>query len=136
MTCGMFDCSHGCRVEQERVAQELAGLQERLEAREASLQQLQTTSGGVLALKANYDRVVGELAAERDTLQRERLQLMQVLPLTLRPAVATSRPVHNQHEPCSCQMSFCRSSRCRAFQQLSMHAVCVHAWSRCIAVQP
>ena len=72
------DLHLGCRVEQERVAQELAGLQERLEARQASLQQLQSSSGGVLALKANYDRVVGELAAERDGLQRERLQLMQV----------------------------------------------------------
>ena len=60
------------------MAQELAGLQERLEAREASLAQLKTSSGSVSALKASYDRVVGELAAERDSLQKERLQLMQV----------------------------------------------------------
>ena len=65
-----------CRVEQERVARELQGLQERLEAKEASLAQLQTSSA-VLALKANYDRVIADLASERDGLQKERLQLTQ-----------------------------------------------------------
>ena len=68
----------GCRVEQERVARELDGLQQRLEAKEASLAQLQSSSA-VLALKANYDRVVSELATERDSLQKERMHLTQVL---------------------------------------------------------
>ena len=59
------------------MARELEGLQQRLEAKEASLAQLQSSSA-VLALKANYDRVVAELAAERDSLQKERLHLTQV----------------------------------------------------------
>ena len=60
------------------MARELDGLQQRLEAKEASLAQLQSSSA-VLALKANYDRVVSELATERDSLQKERMHLTQVL---------------------------------------------------------
>lgn len=65
------------RAEQARALRELEGLQRALEAREAQMAAIQSSSS-VLAIKASYERLVSELAVERDELQRERQQLLQV----------------------------------------------------------
>ena len=57
---------------------ELEGLQKELEAREAQVAAIQSSTSSVLALKASYDRALADLAVERDQLQKERTQLLQV----------------------------------------------------------
>ena len=64
-------------MEQARALRELEELQRALEAREAQMEAIQSSSS-VLALKKSYDRMVADLAVERDELQKERTQLLQV----------------------------------------------------------
>ena len=80
---------HACRAEQARAMRELEDLQAALEAREAQMAAIQSSSSA-LALKQSYDRVVAELAQERDELQKERTQLLQVLWLCCRMLLNSS----------------------------------------------
>ena len=66
-----------CRVEQQQFQSEMDRLQRALEAKQAQMQRVVTGSGQMSALKQHYDRMLTELAQERDHLQQERSQLLQ-----------------------------------------------------------
>lgn len=53
-------------------------LQHVLEAKEAQMQRVVNGTGQVSALKQHYDRVLTDLAGERDVLQADRTRLLQV----------------------------------------------------------
>lgn len=53
-------------------------LQHALEAKEAQMQRVVNGTGQVSALKQHYDRVLMDLAGERDVLQADRTRLLQV----------------------------------------------------------
>ena len=55
-------------------------LQRALEAKEAQMQRVVSGSGQVAVLKQHYDRVLTDLSSERDHLQKERTELLQVRP--------------------------------------------------------
>ena len=67
-----------CRVEQQRFQSEMDKLQHALEAKEAQMQRVVNGTGQVSALKQHYDRVLTDLAGERDVLQADRTRLLQV----------------------------------------------------------
>ena len=67
-----------CRVEQQRFQSEMDKLQHALEAKEAQMQRVVNGTGQVSALKQHYDRVLMDLAGERDVLQADRTRLLQV----------------------------------------------------------
>ena len=67
-----------CRVEQQRFQSEMDKLQHALEAKEAQMQRVVNGTGQVSALKQHYDRVLTDLAGERDLLQADRTRLVQV----------------------------------------------------------
>lgn len=67
-----------CRVEQQRFQSEMDKLQHALEAKEAQMQRVVSGTGQVSALKQHYDRVLTDLAGERDMLQADRTRLLQV----------------------------------------------------------
>ena len=67
-----------CRVEQQRFQSEMDKLQHALEAKEAQMQRVVSGTGQVSALKQHYDRVLTDLAGERDLLQADRTRLLQV----------------------------------------------------------
>ena len=71
---------HACRVEQQRFQSEMDKLQHALEAKEAQMQRVVNGTGQVSALKQHYDRVLMDLAGERDVLQADRTRLLQVQP--------------------------------------------------------
>ena len=56
-------------------------LQRALEAKEAQMQRVVSGSGQVAVLKQHYDRVLTDLSSERDQLQKERTELLQVRPV-------------------------------------------------------
>lgn len=56
-------------------------LQRALEAKEAQMQRVVSGSGQVAVLKHHYDRVLTDLSSERDQLQKERTELLQVRPV-------------------------------------------------------
>ena len=66
------------RVEQQRFQSEMDKLQHALEAKEAQMQRVVSGTGQVSALKQHYDRVLTDLAGERDVLQADRTRLLQV----------------------------------------------------------
>jgi hypothetical protein len=66
------------RQEQERLQAELAALDAAHAARVADMEALAAGSSRVSAMTAHYDKVLADLAAERDSLQRERASLLQV----------------------------------------------------------
>ena len=66
------------RVEQQRFQSEMDKLQHALEAKEAQMQRVVSGTGQVSALKQHYDRVLMDLAGERDVLQADRTRLLQV----------------------------------------------------------
>ena len=68
------------REEQAKAMRALEDLQRSLETKEAKLSELKTTSS-VLNMKANYDRVIAELAAEKDELAKEMADVNQVTTL-------------------------------------------------------
>ncbi len=79
-----FDCGCLlCRVEQQRFQSEMDKLQHALEAKEAQMQRVVNGTGQVSALKQHYDRVLMDLAGERDVLQADRTRLLQVRALLL-----------------------------------------------------
>jgi len=67
-----------CRIEQQRFQSEMDKLQHALEAKEAQMQRVVNGTGQVSALKQHYDRVLMDLAGERDVLQADRTRLLQV----------------------------------------------------------
>ncbi len=69
-----FDCS----LAQQSKVREMDSLQNKLEAKEAQLAKILSGSGQVTALKQHYDRVLKDVASERDTLHKERAELVQV----------------------------------------------------------
>ena len=86
-------CVMARRAEQARQAGRLDALQRTLEGKEAEMARLAGGEGRVSALKAQFDAALAELAAERNALQRERGQLVQV-PLgndLCRPSVLSRR---------------------------------------------
>ena len=66
------------RMEQQRFESEMTKLQQQLEAKEAQMQQVASGTSQVSALKQHYDRVLSDLAGERDQLQADRSRLLQV----------------------------------------------------------
>ncbi|DBA94598.1 TPA: hypothetical protein ACH3X1_002180 [Trebouxia sp. C0004] len=70
---------HAHRVEQQRFQSEMDKLQHALEAKEAQMQRVVNGTGQVSALKQHYDRVLMDLAGERDMLQADRTRLLQKL---------------------------------------------------------
>ena len=66
-----------CRLEQAKVANDLEQLQQALIAKESQMARVMS-DGHLATLKSHYDRVLGNLQAERDELQKERLKLLQV----------------------------------------------------------
>ncbi|DBB08621.1 TPA: hypothetical protein ACH3X3_008748 [Trebouxia sp. C0006] len=70
---------HAHRVEQQRFQSEMDKLQHALEAKEAQMQRVVNGTGQVSALKQHYDRVLMDLAGERDVLQADRTRLLQKL---------------------------------------------------------
>ena len=75
----LFDLGYMlCRVEQQRFQSEMDKLQHALEAKEAQMQRVVNGTGQVSALKQHYDRVLMDLAGERDVLQADRTRLLQV----------------------------------------------------------
>lgn len=67
-----------CRVEQEKVANELEKLQQVLESKEAQMAKVLSSDGQMASMKGRYDRALRELSAERDELRKERVELLQV----------------------------------------------------------
>ncbi len=67
------------RQEQARLQAELAALDAAHAARVADMEALTAGSSRVSAMTAHYDKVLADLAAERDSLQRERASLLQVV---------------------------------------------------------
>ena len=65
-------------MEQQRFQSEMDKLQHALEAKEAQMQRVVNGTGQVSALKQHYDRVLTDLAGERDVLQADRTRLLQV----------------------------------------------------------
>ena len=65
-------------MEQQRFQSEMDKLQHALEAKEAQMQRVVSGTGQVSALKQHYDRVLTDLAGERDLLQADRTRLLQV----------------------------------------------------------
>lgn len=73
-------------VDQQTMQLRVAVMERQLAAKEARLAALAGAAGGGGGapgsggggLKAQYERVMGEMAAERDGLQKERMALMQV----------------------------------------------------------
>ena len=70
------------RMEQQRFESEMSKLQQQLEAKEAQMQRVASGTSQVSALKQHYDRVLSDLAGERDQLQADRSRLLQVCPLS------------------------------------------------------
>ncbi|GAX80469.1 hypothetical protein CEUSTIGMA_g7908.t1 [Chlamydomonas eustigma] len=66
-------------LEQEKMKQDMMTLQTQLEQKERKMQELMQNTGQVPALKQHYDRVLQELEKERDTLQNEKVAMMQKL---------------------------------------------------------
>ena len=64
-------------MEQQRFQSEMDKLQHALEAKEAQMQRVVSGTGQVSALKQHYDRVLMDLAGERDVLQADRTRLLQ-----------------------------------------------------------
>ena len=87
-------------MEQQRFQSEMDSLQRALEAKEAQMQRVVSGSGQVAVLKQHYDRVLTDLSSERDQLQKERTELLQV------------RPVHETLRCCEALLSWKRVS-CR-----------------------
>lgn len=71
------------RMEQQRFESEMTKLQQQLEAKEAQMQRVASGTSQVSALKQHYDRVLSDLAGERDQLQADRSRLLQVCCLSL-----------------------------------------------------
>lgn len=67
-----------CRQEQARLQSELAALDAAHAARVADMEALTAGSSRVSAMTAHYDKVLADVASERDSLQRERASLLQV----------------------------------------------------------
>lgn len=70
-------------MEQQRFESEMTKLQQQLEAKEAQMQRVASGTSQVSALKQHYDRVLSDLAGERDQLQADRSRLLQVCCLSL-----------------------------------------------------
>lgn len=65
-------------MEQQRFESEMTKLQQQLENKEAQMQRVASGTTQVSALKQHYDRVLSDLAGERDQLQADRSRLLQV----------------------------------------------------------
>jgi hypothetical protein len=65
-------------VQQARQAEQLAGLQRAIEAKEATWQRLAGGQGRFGEAAARFEADLAELRAEKAQLQRERAQLLQV----------------------------------------------------------
>lgn len=67
-----------CRIEQQQAENKLEQLQQTLEAKQAQMARVLSGDGQMATLRSHYDRVLTELQAERDELQREHSDILQV----------------------------------------------------------
>lgn len=65
-------------MEQQDAATQLQQLQAALEGKEAQMARVLSGDGQIASLRKLYDQKLAELQAERDDLQKERLDLLQV----------------------------------------------------------